>query len=798
MSSSSSLPQKSRVLRLLASEDRARHAREIASELEVSEGQYAGLVRLLDDMVFSGQLSVRPGHRYALSKDSKKARAGADVPASSRVPANERLGRNGEPRKGLPASSGGATTEGFLSMTPRGAGFVAREGGDVFISPEAIGPGMHGDKVRVSIIARGTRGPEGEVIEVLERGSKRVAGVLRRRGKSAWLEPDDTRLRGPIVLSLAVDKTAGEGNSGRDGDAAVVTITRYPTMSGENPEGKLEAILGAPGEINVEVAKILIREQVEEVHGEEATREAEAFGETVPPHMLEGRLDLTHLPLPTIDPEDARDHDDAVWVERTGSGGYRAWIAIADVSSYVRPDTKLDEEARARGCSVYLPDRAVPMLPRALSSNLCSLLPNQIRLCLCAEVELDASGEVKTETIHRAFMNSQAKLTYGGVARALGLTDKGQEQIDAHKMVDGLRVAYELSRVLRAKRLKRGALDLELPEAKIILDEESGHPTDVEKRAMDPGVARAYQLIEELMLLANEVVARWLGARKCPTVFRVHAPPDEQKLERFLTLCDELGFKTDLEAVRDPRELSKLLKSMVGHPKAAVLHGLLLRSLKQATYEVTNIGHFGLASKAYVHFTSPIRRYPDVLVHRAVHAVLEAEHRGRRYAMTDDEQEKLAESALLSSKNERKAMEVEREVSNLYRAFMMRDKVGARYEGTVSGLVGGGVYVNLDAPFVDVMVRYEDLGGDRYELDDTGLRAVGERSGDAIQLGDKMAVEVVDVSLLRRTIYGKRMGGAESRSERRRGREEPKHPRRGKSAPRPQQRPQRKGRKGRR
>ncbi|HSQ67219.1 MAG TPA: ribonuclease R [Polyangiaceae bacterium] len=781
--SSSSLPQKSRVLRLLAAQDRARHAREIASELDVREGQYAGLVRLLDDMVFSGQLLVRPGHRYALSKDSKKARAGDDAP--------HRAPRAGEPP---PRKASQAMAEGYLSMTPRGAGFVAREGGDVFIAPEAIGAGMHGDKVRVSIIARGTRGPEGEVTEVLERGSKRVAGTLRRRGKSAWLEPDDTRIRGPIVLPSAVDMVSGEGNSGRDGDAAVVSITEYPTRSGENPEGKLEAILGAPGELSVEVAKILISEQVEEVHDEQATREADAYGETVPAHMLEGRLDLTHLPLPTIDPEDARDHDDAVWVERTASGGYRAYIAIADVSSYVKPGTKLDEESRLRGCSVYLPNRAVPMLPRALSSNLCSLLPHQIRLCLCAEVELDASGEVVGEKLHRAFMNSRAKLTYGGVARALGLTDKGQEQIEAHKMVDGLRVAYDLSRILRAKRLKRGALDLELPEAKIILDEESGHPTDVEKRAMDPGVARAYQLIEELMLLANEVVARWLVARKCPTVFRVHAPPDEAKLERFLTLCDQLGFKTDLEAVRDPRELSKLLKSMVGHPKAAVLHGLLLRSLKQATYEVTNIGHFGLASKAYVHFTSPIRRYPDVLVHRGVHAVLEAERRGRRHTMSDEEQEKLAEAALLSSKNERKAMEVEREVSNLYRAFMMRDKVGSRYEGTVSGLVGGGVYVNLDAPFVDVLVRYEDLGGDRYELDDTGLRAVGERSGDAIQLGDKMAIEVVDVSLLRRTVYGKRTGGAESRNERRRGREQPKHPPRGKSAQRPQRRVQ-KGRK---
>ncbi len=729
---SSSLPAKSRILRFLGAEDRARHAREIASELDLSEGVYAGLVSLLDDMVLEGQLGARPGHRYILSKDTKRVK--------------------------------GESVEGYLSMTPRGAGFVTREGGDVYISPESIGGAMHGDKVKVDIRARGTRGPEGEVVEILDRGTKRIAGVLRRRGKSAWLEPDDTRIRGPIVLASVIDKTI-EGNSGADGDAAVVTITRYPTMQNENAEGRLEAVLGKPGELSVEVAKVLVSQQVDEVHGPEATHEAEAYGETVPKAMLAGRVDLTHIPLPTIDPEDARDHDDAVWVERTEEGGYKAWIAIADVSSYVREGTKIDEEARARGCSVYLPDRAVPMLPRALSSNLCSLLPDEIRLCLCAEIVLDPRGEVKSETLHRAFMKSAAKLTYGGVARALGLTDKGREEPKAHEMVDGLRVAHELSRILRDKRMKRGALDLELPEAKIVLDPETRKPTDVEKRATDPGVARAYQLIEELMLLANEVVARWLTAKKRPTVFRVHGAPDEQKLERFLTLCEELGFKTDLEAVREPRELSKLLKSMIGHPKAAVLHGLLLRSLKQATYDVTNVGHFGLASKAYVHFTSPIRRYPDLLVHRGIHAVLE----GRR-PMNDEEQAALADAALLSSKNERRAMEVEREVANLYRAFVMRDRIGQRFKGVVGSLVGGGVYVTLDAPFVDVMVRYEDLGGDRYELDDTGLRAVGQRSGDSVQLGDSMELEIADVSLVRRTIYGKRLGG----DERTRSRKAPK------------------------
>ncbi len=731
----SALPSKQRILQLLAEGDRARHAHEIADELGVSAARYPGLVRLLDDLVYEGQLSVRPGHRYKLGGDTKKVR--------------------------------GLETDGFLSMTPRGAGFVATGGtaGDVFVPPEAIGGAMHGDKVRVAIVARGARGPEGEIAEVLERTSKRVAGVLRRRGKSAWLEPDDSRIRGPIALPADVDVRGAEGNSGKDGDAAVVTITRYPALLGENPVGKLDAVLGTPGELNVEVAKVLVRERVDELHTEQAVREAESFGEAVPHEMLAGRDDLTHLPLPTIDPEDARDHDDAVWVERTPSGGYRAWIAIADVSSYVRPETLLDAEARGRGCSVYLPDRAIPMLPRALSSNLCSLLPDVLRLCLCAEVELDAGGNVKSEKLHRGFMKSQAKLTYGGVARALGFTMAEPPDPKAEAMVEGLRVANELARALRGKRMQRGALDFELPEAKIVLHETTGQPVDVQRRAQDAGVKKAYQLIEELMLLANEVVARWLIGRQRPAIFRVHPPPDEEKLVRFVTMCEELGIAVDIAMTQDPKKLSDLLKSLATHPNAAVLNMLLLRSMKQASYDVVNIGHFGLASKAYVHFTSPIRRYPDLLVHRQVHdAIL-----GHKVDRSPEAESGRAEAALLSSRNERRAMEVEREVADLYRVTFMRDKVGSRFEGRVTGLVGSGVYVALDAPFVDVLVRYEDLGPERYELDDSGLRAIATRSGAVVKLGDRMLVEVIDVALLRRTVYARRIGGQDGAPLERRG-----------------------------
>jgi|HubBroStandDraft_1064217.scaffolds.fasta_scaffold21572_2 ribonuclease R len=648
--------------------------------------------------------------------------------------------------------------EGILTVNPRGFGFVASvgeaPGDDVFVPAQALGGAMHGDRVLVRVSSRSARGAEGEIVEVVERGTKRAAGTLRRRGKSAWVEPDDTRVRGPIHLPRAIDTEGPGGNSGNDGDAVVVAITRWPELPGENPEGRIETVLGRPGLLSVEAAKILVIEGVGEPHSEKAVAEAEAFGAEVPETMKEGREDLRHVPLPTIDPEDARDHDDAVWVERTPRGGYRAWIAIADVSTYVTPGTALDDEAKARGCSVYLPDRALPMLPRALSSNLCSLLPGVDRLCLCVDAEFDGGGDLVSTRVVRGVMRSRAKLTYGGVARALGFTDEPAREPEADAMVDGLRVAAELSRMLRGKRMKRGALDFDLPEAKVVLDPTTREPIDVARRAGDPGVKKAYQLIEELMLLANEVVARWCQERDLPTIFRVHAPPDEQKLERFARMCEQLSIPFDIEDTRDPRKLGDLLKSFADNPLAPVLNSLLLRSMKQATYDTVNVGHFGLASKAYVHFTSPIRRYPDLVVHRTLHRVLT----GGEPQRDDAAREKLKEAALASSLAERRAMEVERAIVDLYRTFLMKDRIGQRFEGTVTAVVGSGLFVQLDAPFVDVLVRLEDIGGDHWEVDDDTLRVVATRSGDAIALGDRMTVEIIDAAILRRTVYGRRAG----------------------------------------
>ena len=731
------------VLDLLASFKRALHVNEIVDRLGVEPRRYSGLQRLLDDMAYEGILVALPGQRFRLTPTQVERQ--------------------------------GTEHEGILSVNPRGFAFVttgvAPEG--LYIAPESIGGGLHGDTVAVRITSRSRRGVEGEVVRVLKRRLVRVAGTLHRRGRSAWLEPDDARIRGPIVL---VPDQPGTRIQAEEGAAAVARITRYPELRDENIEAALEAVLGDPGDPEVEVRKILLREAIEEQHPPEAVAEAEAYGDEVAPEALEGRVDLTYLPLPTIDPEDARDHDDAVWVIREDDGSYRAWIAIADVSHYVRPGTALDREAMERGNSIYLPDRAIPMLPRALSSNLCSLLPGKIRLCMCVEVELDPSANIRSARVIEGYMRSIAKLTYPGVARALNFTQEPPKSPAAEALRADLAIMWELSRTLRAKRMRRGALDFELPEARIIFDPATGAPADVRKRTHDPGVSKAYQLIEELMLLANEVCAQYVVDQGAPGVFRYHAPPDQTKLERFAAMCDELDIVFDPEDAADPKRLSAFLKRISTHPQKQVLHMLLLRSMKQAVYDVANIGHFGLASSAYLHFTSPIRRYPDVTAHRAIRALVRRQPIDR----TDKGMEQLQEAAALASDRERKAMEIEREVMDLHRALVMRSRIGEIFAGTVTSIVGSGVFVNIDNPFIDVLVRMESLGPDSYDMDEQGLRVIGARSGDRIGLGDAMLVQIEDVSILRRTVYGRRIVRVEDRQDMdgRDGREAPRRGRR--------------------
>ncbi len=740
------LPARSQILACLGEATRPLHAREVAENLGVKEAQYSRLLDLLDLLAVEGAVVKRPGQRFTLKALPERKREG---------------------------------WSGVLSMNPRRFGFVAAAGRpDVYVAPDGIGGALHGDTVRVVVVNQTARGVEGLIESIETRRNPRVAGTLRRRRNSQWLEPDDARVRGPIVLQPSTIQA-------KDGAAAVAEITRFPESASENPEGTLLSVLGPAGDPNVEVAKILMREQIEEDHPAAAIQEAESAAARLQRLSLEGRRDLREVPLPTIDPEEARDHDDALWVERVDKG-YRAYIAIADVSEYVQPDTALDAEASTRGCTLYLPDRAIPMLPAALAADLCSLLPEKERLCLCVIAELNQKAELISFEVVEGVMRSAAMLTYGGVALALGFTGEGSRSVQAEALRPGLRILDELARKLRKARLKRGALDLDLPEAQVLLDEATGAPVDVVRRAKDPGVKRAYQMVEELMLLANELVAQWLSTRRSLGVYRVHAAPDPEKLERLGHVAQKLGVKVDLAELQDPLGLSRWLASIAEHPRKTVLESIALRSLKQAFYDIVNIGHFGLASDAYLHFTSPIRRYPDLIVHRLVKSLI----RGKKLDNSPAAVESLRGIATHASVRERAAMEVEREVVDLYRVILMRDKIGDEFDGTVTAVVGSGVYVALDAPFVDVLVRLESLGPDRYELSDNDLSIVGQRSGDSLALGDRIRVAIEDVSIVRRQVTARRLITALPRMKRGR-KEKPENPRSASNVGAGSRRPQR-------
>lgn len=722
------------VAELLAAHGRALHKNEIMTKLGLDVDASPTLERILDDLTFDGSIVALPGQRF---------RVGA--------------GGAGGARK----TSASAEIEGLLHANPRGFAFVGAEGGDIFIPREALRGAMHGDRVIARVVAENKKGREGFIVSVVTRRKGALGGRIVRERRAIHIEPDDVRIRGPIIV--VPDDTLAK--DAPDGAAVIFEIVRFPESLDELPTGRVTLLLGKPGAPDVEVRKILLLANVEDEHSEDAIREAESYGKEVDPQALVGRKDYTSVPLPTIDPIDARDHDDAIWAVRHPDGSYTATIAIADVSHYVRPETALDASAEGRGCSIYLPNRAIPMLPRALSSTLCSLLPDELRLCMVAEVDLGADGSVLDTRFFEGFMRSCAKLNYEGVARALGYTKEVEVQPQAEAMKDDLAVLADIAGLLRARRMRRGALDLEAPEAKIVLDEDNVLPVDAVRRGRDPGVAKAYRIVEEFMLLANEAVAERLLSLDVPTVFRNHEPPEPEKIEKFGALCKKVGLTFDPDVASTPKGLTQFIKKINAHPQRELLHQQLIRSMKQAFYGTENKGHFGLASDTYLHFTSPIRRYPDLLVHRALRRVLRKE----KIERDADSRERLRAAAETSSQRERRAMDVERDVLDLYRVLLMKEHVSETFAGSVSAIVGSGVFVTLESPYVDVLVRGDALGGEGFEASDDGL-SMSSRSGERIDVGDGMLVTIEEASIERRLVLGRRVGSTPREGEAEQGR----------------------------
>ena len=638
---------------------------------------------------------------------------------------------------------------GRIKIHPAGYGFVVPDdkSEDVHISPPNRGAAMDADTVEIEAWM-GARGFEGRVLRVVERGRAKITGQLVRRGRQQMLQPDDPRISGLVGLSGSIP-------SAKDGIAVVAEITRYPDV----PDGPIEAsvlkVLGDPDDPRTEVEKVLAVADVDEGFPDDVERMAAGVGESLSERDRADRTDLRHVPFTTIDPETARDFDDAVAIEKLPHGGSRLWVAVADVSHYVREGSPIDVEARRRGCSIYLPNRAIPMLPEPLSARMCSLVPEEDRLAMVVRIDIDKQGNIGAKDYCAAVIHSQARLDYPGVAAALAGDTRGKRK-KYEPFLPALRAMDSLARQLRTARLARGALDFDLPEPFVELDHDDPRLVRaIRKSRRDPGERRAYSMIEEFMLAANEAVASSFQERGEDAVWRIHDAPDRTRLEEFAVLAEHYGIAIDVDDARTPKGLKKVLDRLNGHPAEKALSFQLLRSLKQATYDVVNIGHFGLASADYLHFTSPIRRYPDLIVHRLLKTRLAAMGRpagGFKPGGTTTERTPLQKMAADSSFAERQAMEVEREVIGLYRAFFLRDRIGDVFEGVISGVTGFGLFVTVDDPFVEGLIRIDGLSDDYYTYDDTAARLVGRRSGRAFALGDAVRVEVQSVSVVRRQI----------------------------------------------
>jgi ribonuclease R len=691
--------------------------KELLQRAGLHTGEQTEAKRVLRDLTAEG-LAHRDGKRWTLAAPGASA-----APVARGLPPPPAGGRH----------AGGKGVVGTLTRHRDGFGFVARldrAGDDVFLPPGEATRALDGDLVRVEIVpGRGGRSA-GRLLEVVERRRRLLIGTYHARGRQTFVVPADPSLGGMVPVA--------EAGVARDGD--VVKVALAPGTG--DLTGEVVESIGRPGDPRVEVLSVAYAKGFADVFPESVAAEASGVPDRVRFEDKVGRRDLTSLPLVTIDGEDARDFDDAVYVERLpyakGGGAWRLVVAIADVAHYVRAGSPLDAEALARGTSVYFPMQVLPMLPERLSNGICSLNPDVERLCMVADMVIDARGEPKGVEVYEAVMRSAARCTYTEVARVLD----GESLPDRERFRPQFQLMAELQDQLTAMRRRRGSIDFDLPEAKIVLRED-GQPAGLEKRPRN----RAHRIVEEFMLAANEAVARWFADRDLPTIYRVHGVPDEEKLQLFLDLAATHGFEVPVAPV-DPRKLDGLLTSLKGHRQQRALNQLLLRAMMQAVYSPDNEGHFGLAAQHYLHFTSPIRRYPDLMVHRLLKEEW-ARREGR--PVSRPAAKGLDEVAARASERERAAMEAEREIMGFYAALFMKDKIGMRFPGTVSAVAEPGLFVELTPFFVEGLVRAEDLPGD-FELDLTHHAMVDRGSGRAFRVGDALEVEVSNASTERRQV----------------------------------------------
>lgn len=637
--------------------------------------------------------------------------------------------------------------EGIFRRHERGFGFVILEDeeDDIYIAKEDSKDAFSGDRVLVKLKKKscGAR-QEGIILKVIEHKKDTLVGTFQKSKNFGFVIPDDKKLCRDIFISK---KNFGKA---RNNHKVLVQITKYP-QKGRKAEGKILEVIGNVNEAGIDMLSLIKDYDLPYKFPKEVVKEAQKYGDKINLEEAKNRVDLRgKYNIFTIDGEDAKDLDDAVCVRKLENGNYKLDVHIADVSNYVKEDSLLDKEALLRGTSIYMLNRVIPMLPRELSNGICSLNEGEDRYTLSISMEIDQKGKLISSDVFKGIINVTRRMSYKDVQSILDNSDnvtveKYKEYIPDFKLME------ELAHVLKEKRITKGYLNLDIPESKIILDKD-GYAIDVKKYE----TTFANEIIEQFMLIANESIAEKFYWLKAPFIYRVHEDPDIEKVTELNKLLFNFGYKIHVkEGKIYPAEFAKILKEVEGKPEEKIVSNMILRTLKVAVYDSENKGHFGIASKYYCHFTSPIRRYPDLFIHRIISKYLR-----NNYTLSEKKVElysKIAEDdAKKSSEREKIATQVERDSIDIKKAEYMSNKIGEEYEGIISGVTQFGVFVELENT-VEGLIRFENLGDEYYEYDPDHKILIGERSKETFKIGDKINIEVIDANKQEKRISFKRI-----------------------------------------
>ena len=629
------------------------------------------------------------------------------------------------------------TKIGTYSKSQKGFGFVKPEDceEEIYISKENSQNALNGDLVIIEITAEKTadKKAEGRIIKIIKHEKDTVVGTFQKSRNFGFVVPDDKNFGTDIFISKS------NWGKARNNHKVLVKITKYPEK-GKNAEGQIIEILGGINEAGVDMLSLIKQYELPAEFPTEVVHEAKAFGDKINPDDIKGRKDLRKDIVFTIDGEDAKDLDDAIHVEKLPNGNYRLDVHIADVSNYVREKTELDKEAYLRGTSIYMLGRVIPMLPRELSNGICSLNAGEDRFTLSCSMEITPKAKVVASDIYKGVINVTERMTYTDVQKIIDKSDN--EVLERYKnYISDFELMAELATILKEKRRENGYLNLDIPESKIILDKD-GYAVDVKKYE----TYFANEIIEQFMLIANETVAEKFYWLQAPFIYRNHEAPDLDKIKDLNKVLYNFGYKIKIskEDIIYPNEFAKILEDVKGKDEEKVISNIILRTLRVAKYEAENKGHFGIASKYYCHFTSPIRRYPDLFIHRIISKYLESNYMVNDFFIKKyfARAEKRAENC---SERERRAVKVEREAEEIKKAEYMESKIGEEYDGIISSITSFGIFVELENT-VEGLVRYERLGDEYFIYNDELKQAIGERTNKVYKIGDRVRIKVADAN----------------------------------------------------